>query len=255
MDEYLVIRRQLSGICYMHAGALLQHYLQCIRTPGMVDQKMLDLSTYIRNCFSNHELTEFLVKGEGGSSVSFFARITGISVRKLLSRSFNARKSEDPDYFNVCTAWALRTFARLREPGLVSGFLIETAFGDARQSTFDYEVDEQNFYMYAERRGGVKPITHSMVLIGVHHDEKTGKVWFLLQNFWRNKYFCLVSAEYLASCDAKISFVRQGEDVSLEDGHMTVDAMYVETDLDVEEGEELEEDDEWADLDSSLYPE
>ena len=250
MEQYLVIRRQRAGICFMHAGALWQHYLQCIRTPGLADHKMLDLSTFIRDRFSNHELENFLKNGGGGSSVSFFYRITGIPVDKLSSRSFEVRKSQDPDYFNVCTAWALQTYARLREPGLVSDFRIELDFIEGNKSVYDVAVAEENFYSYAQLTGRDIPVRHSMVLIGVHRDEETGKVWFLLQNFWSNKYFCLVSAEYMASCKARISFVEHGGDVSLKEKYKTVDAMFVETDLKVEEGEELEGD-EWADLDSS----
>ena len=75
-----------------------------------------------------------------------------------------------------------------------------------------------------------------MVLIGAHKDENTGRVWFLLQNFWRGGYFRLVSAEYLASCGAIISFVLLDADVSLTKGdYTTVDAEYAETDIPFEE--------------------
>ena len=243
MDQFLVIRSQRSGICFLHAGVLWQHYLKCKRTPGLLaDHKMLEISAYIRNGMSNQETHKFLVKGEGGYSVSFFSRITGIPDRKLLSCSFQARKSEDPDHFNACSAWVLRTYARLREPGLVSDFWIERAFAEGEKSVFEHEFDRAEFYSYAQTKGRAIPIMHSMVLIGVHRDEDTGTVWFLLQNFWRNKYFCLVSAEYMASCRARISFVEQEEDVSLKGSPTTVDAMYVETDLEVEECEELEGD-------------
>ena len=73
MDQFLVIRSQRSGICFLHAGVLWQHYLKCKRTPGrLADHKMLDLSTFIRDRFSNYELEKFLKNGGGGSSVSFF---------------------------------------------------------------------------------------------------------------------------------------------------------------------------------------
>jgi hypothetical protein len=239
MEDYLAIRRQRAGICYMHAGAILQHYLQCKRT-GLKDHKMLDLSTYIRDRMSDEDVAKILVKGGGGSSVSFFSRITGIPIEDLCSISFGKKKSQNPVFFNNCTSWAWDTYVELREPGLVSDFLIESAFVDERNSVFDYEVEKAEFSSYARSKNRDVPVKHSMVLIGAHREKETGKVWFLLQNFWRDKYFRLVSAEYLASCKAKISFVADDEDVSLKGSHKTVDAMYVETDLEVEECEELE---------------
>ena len=251
MDEYMAIRRQRAGICYMHAGAILQHYLQCKRATGLKNHAMLDLSTYIRESMNKNEVSKYLQKGGGGNSIDFFSRITGIPKKKLISISFPAKKSEDPDSFNFAITYAWGVYAKRREPGLVSGFYIESAFG-GEKSVFDDEADEAEFDSYARSKepGRTTRIMHSMVLIGAHREEETGKVWFLLQNFWHNKYFCIVSAEYLASCYATISFATPHDDVSLKGNHPTVDATYVETELELEECEEcvLEGEEEWADL-------
>ena len=258
MDDYLVIRRQKGGFCYMNASIIFQHYLQCKRTTGPKDHTMLDLSTYIRDSMTNDEVAQYLQKcGSGGSDI-FYSGITGIPSRSLISISFAAPQSENPDNFNLAITYAWGIYENQREPGLVSGFHIESAFVDEENSVFDYEVEEAALYSYARSKGRTMPIRHSMVLIGVHRvEEETGKVWFLLQNFWRNRYFCIVSAEYLASCHATISFVASQDNVSLNGSHPTVDALYVETDLELEECEEylleeeggffVEEEREWAD--------
>ena len=240
MEEYLVIRCQKAGTCYLHAGALWQHYLQCLRTTtGRRDHNQLDLSTYIRDCMSDEDVAKILEKGR---IRHFFSRITGIPMSNLQTFWFTARNSQFPTHFNFCTQQSWEAFSRRREPALVSNFKIERAFVEGTRSVFDYEVDEAEFYKYAHSKNRSEPVKQSMVLIGAHREEETGKVWFLLQKFWRNQYFCLVSAEYLASCCATIHFVcRDDEDVSLKGRHATVDAWYVETDLEVEECEELEE--------------
>lgn len=43
---YLVLRSQKAGVCFMHAVAVLQHYLQCLRT-NCSNHVMLDVSDYI----------------------------------------------------------------------------------------------------------------------------------------------------------------------------------------------------------------
>ena len=70
-------------------------------------------------------------------------------------------------------------------------------------------------------------------------DEETGKLWFLLQNFWATKYLVVVSGEYMASCRAKISFLKRGGSISLKEEMQVIDAHYSETDIALEE--ELEE--------------
>ena len=46
-----------------------------------------------------------------------------------------------------------------------------------------------------------------MALIGVRQDE-TGKLWFLLQNWWEAKQFVEMDEEYLEASGAIVSFVK-----------------------------------------------
>ena len=51
------------------------------------------------------------------------------------------------------------------------------------------------------------PEYHAMVLIGMRRDNKTGKAYYLLQNWWPDMPIVEVSAEYIQSCDASVLFV------------------------------------------------
>ena len=62
-----------------------------------------------------------------------------------------------------------------------------------------------------------------MALIGAYK-ELSGKVWFTLQNTWKGKYIRKVSAEYMGSCQAKISFVPMHYKVSFSKNFDLIDA-------------------------------
>ena len=53
-----------------------------------MNHTMLDISYYIKNHLSKEDLLKLLKKGRGGSSIPFFARITGISLYNLATVIF-----------------------------------------------------------------------------------------------------------------------------------------------------------------------
>jgi hypothetical protein len=231
IDAFLVIRRQRTGNCFMHACAILQHYLQCMRTQ-QDNHEMIDLSEYIRKHLDNEKLGIFLKGSRGDSSVDFFARITGIPRKKMNVVQTESKSSDQVNFYHL-TALILNRCTN-QGPGLVSCFKVERDFVCTDETSFDYEVEEVKFDEYAKETGGKKPRLHSMVLIGAYK-EPSGKVWFTLQNTWRGKYIRKVSDEYMASCKAKISFVPMEHDVSLSEDFELVDAEYAETAVDTPE--------------------
>jgi hypothetical protein len=235
-DKFMIIRTQTSGICYMHAGALLQHYLNCIRTK-VHNHIMLDLSTYMRNDASMDDFERYIFQGGGGSSVDFFQEITGTD--DLLAFTISP-----PDSTTACDDQAellTKHFEARREPGLVSGFRIEANFHEKSKSVFDYKVKKSDFQTKI-MNGKRTYVKHSMLLIGAHWDKETNQKWFLLQNFWRNKYFRLVSAEYMASCRATIYFVSDlAGDVGLSKDFGMTEGPRIETSIEYEECEAFNE--------------
>ena len=76
------------------------------------------------------------------------------------------------------------------EPTLVSNFWIEKDFKTPGKFVYDCEVEESKFVDYRKECGleKDKKMMHSMVLLGIRKDEEiAGKVWFLLQNLWKDK--------------------------------------------------------------------
>ena len=156
------------------------------------------------------------------------------------------KKSSNSKLFQTIANAILNEYEEEREPALISNFLIERNFIEGDTMVFDSEVQDSALNAYATSMNRTMKFQHSMILIGGHRD-KEGKVWFLLQNFWEGKYFRLVSAEYLASCEGQITFIPKNIDVSLSKDYEVVDAHFVETCINAEECEEpiLEE---WADF-------
>ena len=72
---------------------------------------------------------------------------------------------------------------------------------------------------------------HAMLLIGARKD-KDGEYFFLVQNWWKARPFLELSGRYLASCDAKISFLDPNViklERRAENEGILNDALYAET--------------------------
>jgi hypothetical protein len=234
---YLVIRCQKAGVCFMHAVAVLQHYLQCLRT-NCSNHVMLDVSDYIRDIFNRDQLLLFINTGTSTlGSRTFLHTVTGKAHDDMgfLIKYTILKKSEDAAAFEFFANGVCDRFTRQNEPALVANFRVEKAF--LTGTVFDYEVEEQEFLQYSISKGKTsgKASLHTLVLIGVHRVAASGKIWFVLQNSWINNYFKLVSAEYLASCGAEICFVTPGKSVALVSTLPSVDDDYAETELETPE--------------------
>ena len=236
MDSYLVIRRQKSGICCLHAGVVLQHYLNVLRA-GVDDHTMMDICGFMRNDLDGLKKKQYIQKGTCGlGSEDFFRQIIGLPKHEF-RRVSPYLKSKDPDAHDYDVDYLFRNLVkdnRLQEPALVSCFRIEGNFH--KQNVFDYEVAENTLLEYAQSKGKKEGeyVEHSMVCVGAFKDSAS-KAWFLLQNFWKGGFFKLVSSEYLASCRPTLGWVARNDSVALVDSFSTVDAPYAETTVHLEE--------------------
>lgn len=68
-----VQRVQHSGLCYMHAGAVVQYY--AIQQQNVARAKMIDLTQDILARFSGKKLEEHIFGNEGGNSVEYLRSI------------------------------------------------------------------------------------------------------------------------------------------------------------------------------------
>ena len=77
-SQILVTRKQMSGLCFMHAPVVLQHYLLSIYRIAHkqeLDFKMIDVAVFIRDHWKGKDLQSYIAYDTGGSSVDFFRHI------------------------------------------------------------------------------------------------------------------------------------------------------------------------------------
>jgi len=186
----LLERVQLSGLCYMHAPVVLQAYLVAMQT---TTSKMLELADYIRKYRAAQELEDHIFRDEGGSSRAFLAQILANTSGLV---GFDCTSMVDED---VGQAIIHRIIKNLKEfgPALVSGFMVTENFLDAKTHQHLCQDSSNEFGL------------HAMVLVG--HRKDGGQDRFLLQNWWSDKSFIEVDAEYLAGQRASLVFVQSDQ--------------------------------------------
>jgi hypothetical protein len=168
-------RCQLSGLCYIHAPEVLQHYL--VSLTDKTHKGMIDMVKLIRENFGADHLERHVFDDAGGSSLA-----TLKAILEPGSECFSTRSSD---------------FARCLErygPGLVTSFGVHQDFHGAQAPSYD------------GKPAGDFVGHHAMVLIGARQDGG-GKRFFLLQNWWRQSQFVEVSEAYLKACGATVYFV------------------------------------------------
>jgi hypothetical protein len=209
-----VVRFQASGLCYMHAPVVLQHYLVAIQTKA-INHEMIDIAKFIVNEFTCEELENHIIHNKGGNSIQFLRRITDNSELEL--SIFNIPPKSNPYHGNIVT-FVMNAMKSKSVPALVSGFRCAPKFQNPNGiASFSGCIDE--------------PV--SMVLVGFRTDSK-GNVFFLLQNWWRSKPFVEVSAEYMTSSHAFIVFVHSKLE-SIPQSFSLTHAHCVETSVDMAE--------------------
>ena len=212
---YLVMRCQRSGLCYMHAVVVFVHYLVALST-GREDHEMIDIGAYMRDCFSSIALRDQICSNRGGRSIGLLRSMGGLKRRELRSITI-PRKSKSEESFKYMVDVVVENFEKDGRPALVSGFRVEGAFKDASILSHSGTVPES-----------AAEDIHAMLLIGARKTED-GTVYFLLQNWWSSKFFVEVTAEYLASAEATVTFVTK-EKIVLPRKFKMVDAYFAQTD-------------------------
>ena len=180
-------RSQPSGLSYMNAPLVLQHYLVSLHQP---DVGMIDMPNLIRHHFSAEQFHQHIFADQGGSSRAILQMI--LEPCSLRVEDFPADEYEED----------LKRYG----PGLVSHFRVYDDFLNDRKTSFDGAPqpiegksldDSDGFHGF-----------HAMVLIGFRRDAQTGKRWFLLQNWWPHSQFVEVSEGYLKHCRPTVYFVK-----------------------------------------------
>jgi hypothetical protein len=217
LQNKMVIRRQQnSGLCYMHAPVVLQHYLLSINNIRS-EIELIDIPRYLAS--QKELLYKYLKFALSGSSENFLREIyAGDPSFKTNTYTLNPS-----DYHEILKhfLWRLQ-----HQPALVSRFQVDQNFQNSQKTSF---LDPTDF-------NGSSIGSHSMVLIG--YRLVTGKdgdeVIFLLQNWWEDRYFIEVSASYFAECGGSITLVTSCSDC-IPRSFPKTDAEYAETSTDSRE--------------------
>jgi hypothetical protein len=172
-----VERVKLSGLCYMHAPVVLQHYLVTMQRNDHVP--MLDMGLYLRQVMSSDGLIKHIWDNQGGDSKVFLEHI-------LL-------QDPEPVFSSHGSEADLRSNMERYGPALVQGFKVEATFGNSVQ------------WQHLGSRIGHPIGLHAMVLVG--HRKEGDDDRYLLQNWWKFKVFVEVDAKYLKTCGAMFHFV------------------------------------------------
>lgn len=237
IEKYMVIRRQRAGICSLHASVVFQHYLECYRNETE-NHSTFDISRYISGTAKHPEQIQYLLTGNlGVKADDFFLRITRCHEALFIDYT-SAAVNKDDEYMETYKNWALKFYSdEYRGPVLLCGFAVGDTFNSANVSQVTYEGRESNHRQSVE---GITK-THAMVVIGMYVKDD-GKLWFLVQNTWKDCYFQEISAEYLASCGGRLRFVHKSADISLREDPAKIDDVYGEAASPISEGDDaLEE--------------
>ena len=210
-EKIMVVRKQHSGLCYLHAPIVLEHYLIAIATSGL-KTSMIDIGIYEANLLEGHKLEQFILTDDGGDSQEVLFNICDLKLDDVDRVSIP--KPSNPAFLSTCD-YVLEKVSTM--PALVSSFRVYADFTVAEVSSFDgIPVGE------LEGR-------HSMVLIGARKTNDN-KYFFLLQNWWSTKFFVEVSDSYMYYCGATITFVDKA--VTRRPNIITLQASYAETCID-----------------------
>ena len=217
----MVIRKQNSGLCYLHAPVVYEHYLIAIAT-DCSNCGIINIGKYVASVMSGDNLTNFLFQDKGGNSVETLDTICSLTEDDKEIVRIPDKGKYPLFYKEVCEEILLNISLK---PALVSSFKVYSDFLNSKNVRFSGKPKTSDPKC---------PERHSMVLIGARKST-AGEYFFLLQNWWEGRYFIEVSGEYMSHCDAMITFVKKAIIRKLELSTFICDALYAETSADAAE--------------------
>ena len=207
-DDLMVARVQESGLCYLLAPIVLQHFLVTCGSGG-TEHQMINAGKFVAEEFTPGQILDHLTKEDGGPSQRFAKQIMGLHWNELkvvvISKIL---------FLPEVLAATLKKYG----VGLVSYMHADSNFNDGTDKCSYLDDDSK------DNGGG-----HAMVVVG--HRTHAGRHIFLLQNWWRNKQLIEVSAEYMVKSQAQVHFVTKKLE-HIPKTFPTIEASYAVTSVD-----------------------
>lgn len=174
-----ILRTQkFNSLCYIMAPVVLMHYVIAINSNG-VNTDTLDVSKYENFANEGAKLENFIEQ-----TLAKTGDISYVALKELM-------KLDDLDIKQVTDFqengdMLMKRFAQY--PAIICAFTVYNLFLDEPQVfTYHHKLPGETIRGY-----------HSMLIVGARKDA-SGNFYYLLQNWWKGKYFLEVSAEYLES--------------------------------------------------------
>ena len=167
-----VLRCQLSGLCFIHACVVLQHYEVSINKPD--DSKnvgMLDIGKYQGSILNGKALEDYLTTPLGRDTISTLNKLCGLGFDDIRHFRLPIIDNESTEVeISARNTLCDRIMNRLEvQPALVSSFIVMTDFLSSSEVFFTTPKSE----CWPKERE-----THAMVLVGIKKT-RAGEYYFL----------------------------------------------------------------------------
>jgi hypothetical protein len=193
--DALVLRLQVSGLCFLHAPLVAAHYL-CNMRVSVVRPGVLDITDFMRRHIGDGGTARYLFNDGGGDTESVLLQVLqparGAIEAALRPCAYNAVPLRQ-------LGPKLRALLRMYGPGVVTSFRAETDLAPPRTS-------------YRGAHTSLLNGLHALILVGVRFDTDTRKHVMLLQNSWEGLPFFEVDEDYWCASKAQVSFVVTPQD-------------------------------------------
>ena len=190
-----VVRRQTFGLCFLHAAVVLESYLIAVGT-ACEKPLTIDVGLYEAQVLLGNTLEEFLLNKEGGDSLYTLSQLCSLKQSDIITYTIPDPQEDHESYDRQCALIMNRV---LDKPLLISSFRVHNCFHTSSEVSFS-SIPET--FEEGNRR-------HSMLLIGARISAE-GEYFFLLQNWWQDRYFIEVSGQYMHHCGATMTFIKKG---------------------------------------------
>lgn len=127
-----VLRRQLSGLCYLHAPVVLYHYLNCIFSNSS-NTEMVDIEKFLCGDLKGDVPLSYLTSSKGGSSVATLVQLSGNPCLKRWERKIPHTRDGVSSHKRAC----IEVMKRLeKHPALVADFIVDKTFYESKNEIF-----------------------------------------------------------------------------------------------------------------------
>lgn len=204
VDPGFLIQRTHSqhGSCYMQAAVVLLSYKICLNRhkAGLVhDEACVDVTEHVLRRVNPGRMWDFIWSDEGGHASTFLKTMSGLSGPDVVEYGPGvvAHELEKSD------RWLVDKLHR-HGPALVVTMDVEV--GPKGELIDELKLAQHTYSAWTEPSAPSTTAHHSVLIIG-WNVLPSGKVWYLVQNWWDDKQFFQVDNEFLLSREARLAFI------------------------------------------------